>query len=245
MTLLLMFLLSLAALVTSSITAALGVGGGVVLLALMAQFIPPALLIPLHGAAQFMSNINRVMVQRKHINWLYIRPFLIGSIVGGALLTPLALYIPAAAGQILLGLFILLATWKASWLKLAAWSPVVSGGLTTGLSLFLGATGPLVMSVLPKTSWERQMLVGTHGMAMTIQHGIKIIAFSSLNISLLEYWPLLIGIAMATLLGNLFGASLLNKLPESRFTLALNWLLTLLALRLLWQGLSDFLAAAS
>lgn len=235
----LVILLSLAAFVTSSITAAMGVGGGVVLLALMAQVVPPAVLIPLHGAAQLMSNTNRVLVQRKHINWVYIKPFFLGSLLGGALITPLALYMPVPVGQIVLAVFIVLATWKSAWLRLANWHPAATGGISTGLSLILGATGPLVMSVLPKTQWERQVVVGTHGMAMTIQHGIKVIAFSSLNISLFEYWPLLLGIGMATLAGNLVGAKLLARIPEDKFTLILNWLLTALALRLAWQGLTS------
>ena len=235
----LVILLSLAAFVTSSITAAMGVGGGVVLLALMAQVVPPAVLIPLHGAAQLMSNTNRVLVQRKHINWTYIKPFFLGSLVGGALITPLALYMPVPVGQILLAVFIVLATWKSAWLRLASWHPAASGGISTGLSLILGATGPLVMSVLPKTEWERQVVVGTHGMAMTIQHGIKVIAFSSLNVSLFEYWPLLLGIGVATLAGNLVGAKLLARVPEDKFTVILNWLLTALALRLAWQGLTS------
>jgi len=235
----LVILLSLAAFVTSSITAAMGVGGGVVLLALMAQVVPPSVLIPLHGAAQLMSNTNRVLVQRKHINWAYIKPFFLGSVAGGALMTPLALYMPVPVGQILLAVFILLATWKSTWLRLASWHPAASGGVSTGLSLILGATGPLVMSVLPKTEWERQVVVGTHGMAMTIQHGIKIIALSSLNISLFEYWPLLLGIGVATLAGNLVGAKVLARVPEDKFTVILNWLLTALALRLAWQGLTS------
>lgn len=235
----LFILLSLAAFVTSSITAAMGVGGGVVLLALMAQVVPPAVLIPLHGAAQLMSNTNRVLVQRNHINWAYIKPFFLGALVGGALVTPLALYMPVPLGQILLAMFILLATWKSGWLRLSNWHPATSGGVSTGLSLILGATGPLVMSVLPKTNWERQMVVGTHGMAMTIQHGIKVIAFSSLNISLIDYWPLLLGIGVATLAGNLVGAKLLAHVPEEKFTQILNWLLTALALRLAWQGLTS------
>jgi len=235
----LVILLSLAAFVTSSITAAMGVGGGVVLLALMAQVVPPSVLIPLHGAAQLMSNTNRVLVQRKHINWTYIKPFFLGSVAGGALMTPLALYMPVPVGQILLAVFILLATWKSTWLRLASWHPAASGGVSTGLSLILGATGPLVMSVLPKTEWERQVVVGTHGMAMTIQHGIKIIALSSLNISLFEYWPLLLGIGVATLAGNLVGAKVLARVPEDKFTVILNWLLTALALRLAWQGLTS------
>ncbi|MCR2746215.1 sulfite exporter TauE/SafE family protein [Limnobacter parvus] len=239
----LVLLLSFAAFLTSSITAAMGVGGGVVLLALMAQVVPPALLIPLHGAAQLMSNTNRVLVQRKHINWAYIKPFALGSIVGGVLLTPLALFIPVPVGQITLGLFILLATWKPAWLSLFTWHPASSGGMTTGLSLVLGATGPLVMSVLPKSTWERQMVVGTHGMAMTIQHGIKVIAFSSLHVNLLEYWHLLLGIGLATLAGNLLGARLLARIPESKFTVVLNCLLTVLALRLVWQGVSALLSA--
>ncbi|MBU0783870.1 MAG: sulfite exporter TauE/SafE family protein [Gammaproteobacteria bacterium] len=234
----LVILISLAAFVTSSITAAMGVGGGVVLLALMAQFVPPALLIPLHGAAQLMSNTNRVLVQRKHINWAYIRPFLLGALAGGALITPLARYIPVPVGQLLLGLFILLATWKAAWLNLSQWHPAASGGVTTGLSLVLGATGPLVMSVMPKNKWERHMVVGTHGMAMTIQHGIKVIAFASLDVSLIAYWPLLLGIGIATLGGNLFGAKLLTRVPEHQFKTLLDWLLTALALRLSWQGFS-------
>ena len=245
MTLALVVLISLAAFITSSITAAMGIGGGVVLLALMAQLVPPALLIPLHGAAQLMSNTNRVLVQRRFINWAYIKPFLLGSIVGGALITPLALYMPVALGQVILGAIIVLATWKSAWLRLANWPAAVSGGITTGLSLVLGATGPLVMSVLPKSAWERQVIVGTHGMAMVIQHGIKVIAFSSLNISLVQYWPLLLGIGMATLAGNLVGARLLARVPEEKFTVMLNWLLTALAIRLMWQGISTLLASGT
>jgi hypothetical protein len=56
---------------------------------------------------------------------------------------------------------------------------------------------------------------------MTIQHGIKVIAFSSLNISLFEYWPLLLGIGLATLAGNLVGAKLLARVPEDKFTVIL------------------------
>lgn len=237
----LVLLLSLAAFVTSSITAAMGIGGGVVMLAIMAQLVPPALLIPLHGAAQLMSNTNRVFVQQQHVNWSYIKPFLLGSILGGVAITPLALYMPVALGQVLLGVFILLATWKADWLKLSNWHPTVSGGSTTGLSLILGATGPLVMSVLPKNDWQRQTIVATHGMAMTIQHGIKLIAFTSLGVSILQYWPMLLGIGLATLAGNLVGARLLSQIPESKFRAVLNILLSALALRLCWQGLSSLL----
>jgi len=87
--------------------------------------------------------------------------------------------------------------------------------------------------------------VGTHGMAMVIQHGIKVIAFSTLNVSLMEYWPLLLGIGVATLAGNLLGAKLLARVPEDKFTIILNWLLTALALRLMYQGLNALLTTGN
>ncbi|HEX4917441.1 MAG TPA: sulfite exporter TauE/SafE family protein [Limnobacter sp.] len=235
----LVLFLGLTAFFTSAITAAMGVGGGVVLLALMAQLVPPALLIPLHGAAQLMSNTSRVLVQRKHIHWAYIKPFTVGAILGGAALTPLVLWVPTWIGQVVLGIFILLATWRTQWLKLQQWQAWASGAITTGLSLILGATGPLVMSVLPKGQWQREVVVGTHGMAMVIQHGVKLIAFSGLSFSALDHWPLLLAIAIATLAGNLAGARLLSRIPERMFSKALDWVLSLLAMRLIYQGIQS------
>ncbi|MDY0191288.1 MAG: hypothetical protein RBR22_11190, partial [Desulfuromonas sp.] len=43
---------------TSAMTAALGVGGGVLLLAVMSMLLPAAAIIPLHGLVQLGSNAN-------------------------------------------------------------------------------------------------------------------------------------------------------------------------------------------
>jgi len=56
---------------------------------------------------------------------------------------------------------------------------------------------------------------------------------------------LLLGIGLATLAGNLMGARLLTRVPEEKFTLILNWLLTALALRLVYQGISALLTAGN
>jgi uncharacterized membrane protein YfcA len=229
--------IALAAFFTSSLTASMGVGGGVVLLALMAQLVPPAVLIPLHGAAQMISNANNVVVQYKHINWAFVKPFTLGAIAGGLLLTPITLLISPWFGQLALGIFILIATWRSQWLKLHSLHPTLGGAITTSLSLVLGATGPLVISILPKRHWSPQTIVATRGLAMTIQHGIKIIVFASLNINILDYWPMLIAMGVASLAGNIAGAKLLGKLNEERFRYSLNLLMTALAIRLIWSGL--------
>lgn len=49
-------LLTLTAAFTSFFTTCFGIGGGVMLLGVMAQVLPPQLIIPLHGAVQLGSN---------------------------------------------------------------------------------------------------------------------------------------------------------------------------------------------
>ncbi|MCD8513817.1 MAG: hypothetical protein LRY63_11220 [Nitrincola sp.] len=48
-------LLILSAAITSAITASIGIGGGILLLAIMAIVIPPAAVIPVHGIVQLGS----------------------------------------------------------------------------------------------------------------------------------------------------------------------------------------------
>ena len=57
-----------AAFITSSISAVLGMGGGIILLGIMALIIPEGyLVVALHGAVQLVSNLTRCFVFRHHI----------------------------------------------------------------------------------------------------------------------------------------------------------------------------------
>ncbi|MBT3334540.1 MAG: sulfite exporter TauE/SafE family protein, partial [Rhodospirillaceae bacterium] len=52
---------------TSLISAAFGLGGGLVLLAVMATVMPAAALVPVHGVVQIGSNFGRATVMVRHI----------------------------------------------------------------------------------------------------------------------------------------------------------------------------------
>ncbi|MBT3930739.1 MAG: sulfite exporter TauE/SafE family protein, partial [Rhodospirillaceae bacterium] len=64
------------------ISGIMGVGGGIILLAVMATLMPAAAIIPIHGIAQLGANIFRGTIQRAHIDWLTFVWFAIGSVVG-------------------------------------------------------------------------------------------------------------------------------------------------------------------
>ena len=104
-------LLIISSFFTSAITASFGIGGGVMMLALMGLFIPVAALIPVQGLVQFGSNAGRTFVQRAHVNRSFLKPFLAGSVVGAAIGAVTVVQLPDALMKIVLGAFILFITW--------------------------------------------------------------------------------------------------------------------------------------
>lgn len=203
------------------------------LLALMAQLFTPAVLIPLHGIAQVFSNANRGIIHRARLEWSYLKPFMLGSTIGAFAFVPLVVFVDPVIGAMAVGLFILLVTWFPKWLNVSRLPPVFSGGLTSGLGVLFGATGPLAMSAHPKENWTKEQIVGNHGAAMAFQHGIKVIAYLVAGIQLYAYWPHIVVLFIGAWLGTFIGTNLLRKLTDNRFKTILKWVLTALALRLI------------
>ena len=59
--------LGVAALLTSILSAIVGMAGGITLLSVMLLFLEPLAAIPLHGVVQLVSNSSRALIQRKHV----------------------------------------------------------------------------------------------------------------------------------------------------------------------------------
>lgn len=78
----LVLLLIVSAAGTSFVTAAMGIGGGVMLLAILASVLPAAALIPVHGLVQLGSNGNRAIMTRQHIDWCMVKSFSAGALLG-------------------------------------------------------------------------------------------------------------------------------------------------------------------
>lgn len=211
------------------------------LLALMAQLLAPAILIPLHGIAQFFSNANRGVIHRDKLDWTYLKPFVAGSVVGAFAFVPLVVFVDATIGAIAVGLFILLVTWFPQWLNVSRLPPLLSGGLTSGLGVLFGATGPLAMSAHPKANWSKEQIVGNHGAAMAFQHGVKVIAYLVAGVQLTQYLWHIVVLFLGAWLGTFAGTRLLKKITDDRFKVLLKWVLTLLGLRLVLGNLYSLL----
>jgi uncharacterized protein len=224
---------------TSGITAALGVGGGVILLALMSYVLPVIALIPVHGVAQTGSNIGRMFVQRNFIVWHSVLPFLAGSAIGAIAGAGVVVQLPEMALKIMLGVFIVIVSWlEFPALKKARAGTLALGGAgTTFATMFLGATGPLAAIFFSSAFSDRRNVIANHATAMTFQHGMKIVVFGFAGFAFVAWLPLLAAIITMGYLGTLAGSRLLWAMPEARFRVMLKWALTLIGIDLIRRGL--------
>lgn len=219
----------------SFITIAFGIGGGVMLLAIMASLMPPIALIAVHGVVQLGSNTGRAATMLRHIQWSALGWFGVGSLLGVAVGSALVVNLSGALVQIGVGLFVLYSVWARppAWMK--RW-PVVTGALTTFLTMFFGATGPFVATYTRALGLGRHGYVGTHAALLVMQHALKTLAFGFLGFAFAPWAGFCAAMILAGFAGTLAGRLVLERLTDRRFQQILNLFLALIALRLIWSG---------
>ncbi len=228
----------------SFITAAFGIGGGVAFLAACAVLMPPAAIIPVHGVVQLGSNGIRALMFLRHILWSALPAFVIGSLVGVALGGSVVVSLPGWVIQSVVGLFILWVVFAKPPKWLAQW-PLVTGLISSFLTMFFGATGPFVAGYVKAQQLERHTHIATHAALMTVQHGLKVAMFGALGFAFGEWALFIVGLIAAGALGTWIGKKVLGRMTDHGFHRILNVLLVLIALRLIWGGVAALLQSTS
>jgi uncharacterized membrane protein YfcA len=234
-------LLVAASFMTSFITAAFGIGGGAAMIALMSYFVPPAALIPVHGAVQLGSNGGRTFVLRQYVDWVRIAAFSAGAVFGAGIGAAIAIRLHNGAILIGLGLFIIASTWIPLRRMAAIRSPgfTVIGALTTFIGMFFGATGPINAALLSNSFSDRKIVVGSLAALMSTQHGFKVLGFAIAGFAFAQWLALILAMIASGFAGTVAGSRLLHAMPEHRFRLVLKGLLTVLAAGMIYRGLAS------
>lgn len=220
---------------TSALTAAFGVGGGLVLLVVMGFFMPAGALIPVHGVIQLGSNAGRAWHMRRHATPLVMAPFIAGGILGAVIGGSFAIDLPDFTVKLFMAAFVIVLTWVRLPRFVDTASPLVFGvgGLvTTALSIIIGASGPIVAAIIGKAFAVRQTMVANFAIAMTSQHLLKVLAFGFLGFSLAPWLPLAAAMIASGYLGTRTGARLLDRTGEDRFRFWLKIGITILAVEM-------------
>ncbi len=235
-------ILIFAALVTSGISAVLGMGGGITLLAIMSALLPAASIVPLHGVVQLASNFSRVSLLLRQVSWRivgwYAPFFVVGVFVATQVWSAGKLsWLKPVIGFVIL--FFLYAKWKKPKLRgLPLWTFGPLGLVVGFLAIFVGATGPFLAPFFLRDELEHPQIVATKAACQAWGHILKIPAFLSLGFDYGEYSTLLVSLCIAVFVGTFLGKKILVRIPRRIFLIGFHAVLISISL---WLILSFFL----
>jgi len=227
---------------TSVLTAVLGFGGGIVLLAMLLTVVEPLVAIPLHAAIQLVSNGTRTVVRRRDVDWRIVGWTSVLMLPAGALTLPLAQRAPADVLQVVIALAVLAATWlperfdrpipppdRRGWLGL--------GAVLGALNPVVGATGPLAAPFLRAGTADRLGFVGTFAASQLVGHAVKLVLFGSVGLLPVAQAPAAAVGIIGVVTGTWLGSRVLDRMPERRFDRLYLGAITLVAAWLLFDAL--------
>lgn len=243
--------IGVAALLTSILSAVAGLGGGVILLLVIAQFVAPTTAIPIQGAIQLVSNGSRAALLRRSIAWPVVGwssvLLLPGSLVGVAIATS----VPEDAVRVVLAGFVLVLAWRPQWLKLrpAGVAPgrheqagqardrrrlLLGVGAASGLlNSTVGASGPVTSPFFKAVTATHVAFVATAATTQVAAHTAKLIAFTSSGWDIADHLDVIAVGIVGVVVGSAIGTRLLGRLTTAHLDAVFKIVLSALAIRLL------------
>jgi len=236
--------LGLVALVTSIVSAILGMGGGILLLAVLLSFLTHAEAIPTHAVTQLASNGTRVIAFIKYVDRGAFGRFCLGVIPGGLIGTLLLWKLGQAQEsepylKTLIGTFILTATYLPKPGKghhsAGRWWDFPLMGLAAGTAaLTVGAVGPLIAPLFARRGFVKERLIATKATCQLVTHLMKIPAFLLVReLPLAKLGTLALVLIVMVIPGTLIGKRVLIHVPERWFVVAYKAALTLAGAKVL------------
>ena len=220
---------------TSTIAGIVGVGGGMMLIVILPSFLPLNALIPIHGLTQVSSNVSRAIFGYKDVQYEVIPKFLLGSAIGIGMFAAVLNLISLEYVHLFIGVYILLSLWSEKFNeKIKRYeSYFLAGFFQTGLSMVVGATGPLTMTLLFKDYEDKNKVVATGAALMSITHILKVFVFMYFGFVFFDYIGVIIAMIIGAITGSWVSTKLRDKIDGKRFTMILKVLLSALAIQVI------------
>ncbi|WP_424686088.1 sulfite exporter TauE/SafE family protein [Halarcobacter ebronensis] len=219
---------------TSTIAGVVGLGGGMILIAILPSFLPINALVPVHGLTQLSSNLSRAVFGYKDVQVEVIPKFLIGSLAGVSFFAVILYFVSLTYIPLFIGIYILLSLWSQKFNdKIKKFeSYYLIGFIQSGFSIVVGATGPLATTLLVKDYNDKHTVVATAAALMSITHLLKVFAFMIFGFIFFDYIGVLVAMIIGAVAGSYAGTKLRDKIDGKKFMLALKIILSLMAIKL-------------
>lgn len=205
------------------------------LLLVMPGLMPLSAILPVHAVVQTASNTARATFFWHEIAWHIVPPLLLGSVIGAAVGGRVVGLINLSLLPAVSGLLILLVTWLPGLVPARGgrFALIALGFYQTALGMLAGATGPLGAAVLARLGRGKDWVVVNTGVYMALNHLVRSVAYALLGFAFAPWWPVILVMALATIVGAWLGGRIRQFVPDRNFQRIFRWLITVLALRMI------------
>lgn len=224
---------------TSALSAATGMGGGVLLFTVMTLYFPLNVIIPIHGVIQFFNNFLTLSFLRTHLKKSLMLPFFLGSVPGIIVAAFLVdKIIKTNTPQIIIVCLILYSLFRPAKLpdlelkhKNFFWV-----GLITGfLGIIAGAIDPVLAPFYVRKDLTKEEVIANKAAMQAIVHFAKIPVFLSLGFDYVPFLSFCLITNFACFFGTRFGIMMLQKMSETVFLKVFKVALSATGLRLVYK----------
>lgn len=227
----------------SLISGLTGLGGGSFILMSLLLFFPPYLALPLHSFTQLIVNILRSGLFFRRVVWNVVGFFSLLMLPGAWLAGEIFDQINPGVLKIVVGSLILIS------LSPISYSPMIIPGKKTFLfmgffsgfaSMFIGATGPMVMPFLNRLELSRDEMLSTKSAGQSLLQLSKLISFW--GATRIDFDPInrdLPIILLGVLIGVLLSIPLGRKIPDPKFRMIINGMLMIISVKIVIEGTSE------
>lgn len=220
------------------VNAAFATGGVYIMLAASSSVLPLTAAVPLQPVFSFASLLGRMVYFWRFINWRIVAGFAAGSVIGVFLGARVFVSLPEKTIATLLGSLLILLIWLPT--------PRVNVGLKHPffivgiLHSFLGTlfgVGALLQPAILHTRLTKLEITSTLAGCLLAMDVFKIAGYISYGFDYWQYAPLIVAATLSGILGTWLGKRVTHFVSEKVFRLVFRWLITIVALRLLYKGL--------
>lgn len=234
-------------LVTSVISGVLGMGGGMILMAVYASLLPVKSAMILHGLTQMSANGFRAYIHKQHINYKILLPYFIGVGIVFVLLRMISFVPNKGVLYLCLGLFpfITFIPKIADYFSITRMNrPVLCGGAVTFAQITAGASGGILDIFFINSPLSRYQIISTKAFTQTFGHIIKLIYYLSIikiaaDLKNLNWW-IYPAVIIVSFLGTYIGKKILISLNEELFRKLSKGIILFIACGLIVKGVRFF-----
>ncbi len=223
--------------VAALVSAAFGLGGGPLMLALMGSFMPMAAVVPIQSALMLGTTSIRTWMFREHIAWSITTPFILGAAIGALLGAKAYLSLPESIVAAGMGALMLVSVWlpKIDW-RPAIRHPFVWVGIGQAFISTLVGFGGILQTLLVHSHLNRYQMTATLGSCFAIMNVFKLSGFFILGFAFAPYLNIIAAALVAGFIGTWCGKQVTARLSEAQFRRGFQIVITIGALRLLYRA---------